>query len=75
MTIDAARAGKHIYLEKPLCLTIPEVYDVVDEVKKSGIKEGMALVPAMHITAGVYVNDAESGLIQDIDQWLDGRVE
>ncbi len=30
----------------------------------------MALVSAMHITAGVYVNDAESGLIQDIDDWL-----
>jgi secondary thiamine-phosphate synthase enzyme len=38
---------------------------------KSGIKEGMILVSAMHITAGVYVNDAESGLIQDIDTWLE----
>ena len=41
-------------------------------VSKSGIKEGMCLVSAMHITAGVYVNDAESGLIQDIDEWLEG---
>ena len=32
----------------------------------------MALVSAMHITAGVYVNDAESGLIADIDEWLEG---
>jgi secondary thiamine-phosphate synthase enzyme len=40
-------------------------------VKKSGVREGMVLVSAMHITAGVYVNDNESGLIQDIDQWLD----
>jgi len=40
-------------------------------VRKSGILEGMALVSAMHITAGVYVNDAESGLIADIDEWLD----
>jgi secondary thiamine-phosphate synthase enzyme len=40
-------------------------------VKKSGVKEGMALVSAMHITAGVYVNDNESGLIEDIDGWLD----
>lgn len=40
-------------------------------VKKSGVKEGMVLVSAMHITAGVYVNDNESGLIQDIDQWLE----
>jgi secondary thiamine-phosphate synthase enzyme len=38
---------------------------------KSGIKEGFILVSAMHITAGVYVNDAESGLIKDIDEWLD----
>lgn len=44
----------------------------VDRVlKKSGITEGMILVSAMHITAGVYVNDAESGLIQDIDKWLE----
>jgi secondary thiamine-phosphate synthase enzyme len=40
-------------------------------VKKSGVKEGMVLVSAMHITAGVYVNDNESGLIQDIDKWLE----
>jgi len=40
-------------------------------VKKSGVKEGMVLVSAMHITAGVYVNDDESGLIEDIDNWLE----
>ena len=40
-------------------------------VRKSAIQEGMALVSAMHITAGVYVNDAESGLIADIDEWLE----
>lgn len=40
-------------------------------VKKSSIKEGMVLVSAMHITAGVYVNDNESGLIEDIDKWLE----
>ena len=39
-------------------------------VARSGIAEGMVLVSAMHITAGIYVNDAESGLIQDIDDWL-----
>jgi secondary thiamine-phosphate synthase enzyme len=44
---------------------------VEDELQKSGIQEGMALVSAMHITAGVYVNDAESGLIRDIDTWLE----
>jgi secondary thiamine-phosphate synthase enzyme len=45
---------------------------VADIVHASGIQEGMVLVSAMHITAGVYVNDAESGLIQDIDDWLEG---
>ena len=40
-------------------------------VKASGVEEGMALVSAMHITAGVYVNDNESGLIHDIDEWLE----
>jgi len=52
-----------------------EYINVTDEVRQavdaSGVKEGMALVSAMHITAGVYVNDAESGLIQDIDDWLE----
>lgn len=38
---------------------------------KSGIRDGMILVSAMHITAGIYVNDAEDGLIQDIDDWLE----
>jgi secondary thiamine-phosphate synthase enzyme len=44
--------------------------EVQQAVEESGIQEGMILVSAMHITAGVYVNDAESGLIQDIDDWL-----
>ena len=46
--------------------------EVERALEKSGIREGMILVSAMHITAGVYVNDAESGLIQDIDDWLQG---
>ena len=45
--------------------------NVRDAVRSSGIAEGMVLVSAMHITAGVYVNDAEDGLIEDIDAWLE----
>jgi len=45
-----------------------KVYEIV---KKSCIKEGLALVSAMHITAAVYVNDAENGLIHDIDKMLE----
>jgi secondary thiamine-phosphate synthase enzyme len=45
--------------------------DVERELKKSGIKEGMCLVNAMHITASIYINDAENGLIQDFDDFLE----
>ncbi len=44
---------------------------VESALKTSGIREGMVLVSAMHITAGVWVNDAEDGLIADIDEWLE----
>ncbi len=40
-------------------------------IAESGIKEGLALVSAMHITASVYINDDEDGLIADIEEWLD----
>ncbi len=45
---------------------------VADVVASAEISEGMVLVSAMHITAGVFVNDAESGLLADIDEWLEG---
>ena len=45
--------------------------DVEEIVRTSGIKEGMVLVSAMHITAGVYVNDWENGLIEDFQVWLE----
>ncbi len=44
---------------------------VAEVVAQSQIQEGMVLVSAMHITAGVFVNDAESGLLADIDEWLE----
>ena len=44
---------------------------VMECIKKSGVREGLCLVNAMHITASVYINDAESGLIKDYDDWLE----
>jgi secondary thiamine-phosphate synthase enzyme len=41
-------------------------------VEKSGIREGMVLVSAMHITAGVIVNDDEPGIHQDFEEWIEG---
>jgi secondary thiamine-phosphate synthase enzyme len=40
-------------------------------VQESGVDDGMVLVSAMHITAGVFVNDWESGLIEDFQVWLE----
>jgi secondary thiamine-phosphate synthase enzyme len=52
-----------------------EFIRITDEVstivKKSGVEDGMVLVSAMHITAGVYVNDWEDGLIEDFQVWLE----
>ena len=45
----------------------PQVARIVDE---TGIKEGLCLVNAMHISASVFINDDESGLHQDFDRWL-----
>jgi len=43
---------------------------IEDAVNESDVKEGLVLVNAMHITASVYINDAESGLINDFQKWL-----
>ena len=61
MTFHTKRHREYIHIT-------PQIEAIV---RKSGVKEGMVLVSAMHITAGVYVNDNESGLIEDIDQWLE----
>jgi len=45
--------------------------DVRKIVQKSGVKEGLCLVNAMHITASVFINDNESGLHQDYEKWLE----
>jgi secondary thiamine-phosphate synthase enzyme len=53
-----------------------EFVNLTDRIRKvvrtSGIKEGLCLVSSMHITAAVYVNDNESGLLHDIARWADG---
>lgn len=52
-----------------------EIIRITDEIAgivgRSGVRDGMVLVSAMHITAGVYVNDWEGGLIEDIQEWLE----
>ena len=45
--------------------------EVEEIVRKSGVRDGLCFVSPMHITAAVYVNDLEDGLIEDIWQWLE----
>ncbi len=55
-----------------------EIIDITDavfeQVRASGIRDGMVLVSAMHISASVFVNDHESGLWKDILEWLETRI-
>ena len=46
--------------------------DVEDAVRESGVREGLCLVNAMHITASVFINDDEAGLHRDYKRWLEG---
>ena len=46
--------------------------DVQQAIDESNIKEGLCLVNAMHISASVYINDDEQGLLHDYDKWLEG---
>ncbi len=46
-------------------------HTVQEELNKSGIREGLCLVNAMHITASIFINDDESGLHSDFEKWLE----
>lgn len=61
-----------------LTFTLPErmgfrniTHEVEEAVHKSGVQQGLVLVNAMHITASVFINDNESGLIEDYKRWLE----
>ncbi|MDD2708645.1 MAG: secondary thiamine-phosphate synthase enzyme YjbQ [Verrucomicrobiae bacterium] len=63
---------EHLWFQTPHRRDYLNITDKIEDlVRKSGVKEGLCLVNAMHITASVYINDAEDGLIQDYDQWLE----
>jgi secondary thiamine-phosphate synthase enzyme len=62
---------KHLWFNTQKRHEFVNITDKVEEiVNESGVKEGFVLVNAMHITASVYINDAESGLISDFQEWL-----
>jgi secondary thiamine-phosphate synthase enzyme len=63
---------EHLWFEVPNRRGFVNITDVVERlVAKSGVKEGLCLVNAMHITASVFINDAEEGLLNDYEEWLE----
>jgi len=63
---------EHLWFEVPQRRGFLNITETVEElVRKSAIKEGLCLVNAMHITASVYINDAENGLLHDYEVWLE----
>jgi secondary thiamine-phosphate synthase enzyme len=63
---------EHLWFELPDRRGFVNITGTVGElVRKSGVKEGLCLVNAMHITASVFINDAEEGLLHDYESWLE----
>ena len=66
-------AVKYLWFETKKPREFVRITDTVEEfVSGSNVKEGLCLVSAMHITAGVFVNDAEDGILADIHDWAEG---
>jgi len=64
---------KELWFEVKKRRELINITPLVEEcLAESGIREGMVLVNAMHITASVFINDDESGLHQDFEEWLEG---
>jgi secondary thiamine-phosphate synthase enzyme len=64
--------SEYLWFNTPARREMVRITDQVAQiVERSQVKEGIALVSAMHITSGVYVNDWEGGLIEDFGVWLE----
>lgn len=63
---------KEIWMDVPARRQIISIHNQVEElVRESGVKDGLVLVNAMHITASVFINDNEPGLHSDYEKWLE----
>lgn len=64
---------EELWMEVPERRAIVSIHDEVERlVKESGVRDGIVLCNAMHITASVFINDNESGLHADYEAWLEG---
>ena len=63
---------EYLTFNLPARMAFENITPKIEEiVRKSGVREGICLVNAMHITASVFINDNESGLHHDYKQWLE----
>lgn len=63
---------EYIHVRVPSRYALVNITELVEEVlERSGVRDGLCFVSAMHITAGIYINDAESGLLGDIAEWIE----
>jgi secondary thiamine-phosphate synthase enzyme len=63
---------QEIWMDVPRRRQIISIHDKIEQlVEKSGVTDGLILINAMHITASVFINDNESGLHQDYEEWLE----
>ena len=63
---------EHLWFEVPSRRGFVNITSTVEQlVRQSGVREGLCLVNAMHITASVFINDAEEGLLHDYEVWLE----
>jgi secondary thiamine-phosphate synthase enzyme len=63
---------EHLWFEVPNRRGFVNITGTVEKlVSRSGVQEGLCLVNAMHITAAVFINDSEDGLLHDYDVWLE----
>ncbi|WII72816.1 secondary thiamine-phosphate synthase enzyme YjbQ [Bdellovibrio sp. 22V] len=63
---------EYLHFRVPKRYGLINITDKVEEVLlRSGVQDGLCYIGAMHITAGIYVNDAEAGLLHDISRWIE----
>ena len=64
---------EELWFQTPTRMALVNITPQVEEcLRRSGVREGLCLVNAMHITASVFINDDESGLHRDFEKWLEG---
>ncbi|MEK6706364.1 MAG: YjbQ family protein [Bdellovibrionota bacterium] len=63
---------EYCYVQIPKRYALVNITSIVEEaLKRSNVADGLCFICAMHITAGIYINDAESGLLNDIAKWIE----